>query len=170
MAHFFAKLKPQHVVGTALAIALIVAPVIAYDPELPSMPASVIGAQWRWVSLTTPAGLENAPEAEGCCTVEFSRARRNAPASVSVQTGCNNGGASYLVSGNRGIAVGPMGQTLLGCPGRRGDKLIRLVGAARSYFLKDGDLFLEIPFNKGVLRFERCPGVHVYGSPRARCS
>ena len=40
-------------------------------------------------------------------------------------------------------------------PGSLSDRFVKEVGRATSYFLKDGDFFLELPVDSGTLRFRR---------------
>jgi membrane-bound inhibitor of C-type lysozyme len=50
--------------------------------------------------------------------------------------------------------VGPIALTRAACPpGSFSDRFAREVGRATSYFVKDGELFLELPVDSGTLRF-----------------
>ena len=66
------------------------------------------------------------------------------------------GAASYSVSADPRITLGPMALTRAACPeGSLSDRFAREVGRATSYFLMNGELFLELPVDSGTLRFER---------------
>jgi heat shock protein HslJ len=105
---------------------------------------------WQWVSLTNP--LEQitvgAPERY---TIRFERDGR-----ATVRADCNRGMTSYSVGADRHIAFRPIALTRMMCPpGSLGDRFTREVGRATTYFLKDGDFFLELPVDSGTLRFRR---------------
>jgi hypothetical protein len=40
-------------------------------------------------------------------------------------------------------------------PGSLSDRYVKEISRVTSYFLKDGDLFLELPVDSGTLRFRR---------------
>lgn len=62
----------------------------------------------------------------------------------------------YTVSADRRLALKPIALTRAMCPpGSLSDRFATEVGRATSYFLKDGDLFLELPTDSGTLRFRR---------------
>jgi para-nitrobenzyl esterase len=42
-------------------------------------------------------------------------------------------------------------------PGSLSDRSVKKLGRATVYFLKDGDLFLDLPVDSGTLRFRRQP-------------
>jgi heat shock protein HslJ len=119
----------------------------ASDPTLPS---NVIGVTWEWVGLSTPVEQVkvHAPERY---TIRFDREGR-----VAVRADCNRGSTSYTVSADRRIALGPIVLTRMMCPpGSQDARFVNEFGRVTSYFLKDGDLFLELPVDSGTLRFRR---------------
>jgi len=114
------------------------------------MPADVVGVTWQWVSLTTPVErlTVDAPERY---TIRFDSAGR-----VALRADCNRGSGRYSVSADRRITFGPMALTRAMCPaGSLSDRFARDVGRAAIYFLKDGDLYLDLPMDSGTLRFRR---------------
>jgi para-nitrobenzyl esterase len=75
---------------------------------------------------------------------------------VAVKADCNRGMTSYSVSTDRRIAFKPMAMTRAACPpGSLSDRYVKEVSRVTSYFLKDGDLFLELPVDSGTPRFRR---------------
>jgi heat shock protein HslJ len=73
-----------------------------------------------------------------------------------VQADCNRGSTSYSVSADRRMTLGPIVLTRMMClPGSLSDRFVKEVGRASSYFVKDGDLYLELPVDSGTLRFKR---------------
>lgn len=60
------------------------------------------------------------------------------------------------MSHDRRLAFKPIALTRAMCPeGSLSDRFAKEVGRATSYFLKDGDLYLELPIDSGTLRFRR---------------
>jgi para-nitrobenzyl esterase len=117
-----------------------------------SLPAEVVDITWQWVSFTTPVEQLNVDE-PGRYTVRFEAAGR-----VALQADCNRGMGSYSLSADRHITFQPIALTRMMCPpGSLSDRFAREIGRATSYFLKDGDLYLELPVDSGTLRFRRQP-------------
>jgi heat shock protein HslJ len=111
---------------------------------------NVVGVTWQWVSFMTPVEQLNV-DTPARYTIRFERDGRAA-----VQADCNRGTTRYSVSRDRRIMLGPIVLTRMMCPaGSQGDRFAREVGRASSYFVKDGDLFLELPVDSGTLRFRR---------------
>jgi heat shock protein HslJ len=124
------------------------------DREQPAadstLPSNVLDATWRWVSFTSPVEqiTVDAPERY---TIRFGRDGRAA-----VGADCNRGSTSYSASPDRRIRLGPIVLTRIMCPpGSLSDRFVKEVGRASSYFLKDGDLYLELPVDSGTLRLKR---------------
>lgn len=113
-------------------------------------PADVVDVTWQWVSITTPVERLDV-DAPDRYTIRFQRDGR-----LTVRADCNRGMGSYSVSPERGLTLKPLALSRAACPpGSLSDRFARDVGRASSYFLKDGDLFLELPVDSGTLRFRR---------------
>lgn len=114
------------------------------------LPSSVVDVSWQWVSFTTPVEqiTVDAPERY---TIRFQRDGR-----VALKADCNRGTTGYSVGADRHIVFRPIALTRAMCPpGSLSDRFAREVGRATSYFLKGGELFLELPADSGTLRFRR---------------
>jgi para-nitrobenzyl esterase len=112
----------------------------------------VVDITWQWVGFTTPVEQLNVDE-PGRYTVRLEAGGR-----VALQADCNRGMGSYSLSADRHITFPPIALTRMMCPpGSLSDRFAREVGRATSYFLKDGDLYLELPVDSGTLRFRRQP-------------
>jgi para-nitrobenzyl esterase len=112
----------------------------------------MLEATWEWVSFITPVEqiVTDAPERY---TIRFERAGR-----LAVRADCNRGGAPYSVPADRRITFQPIALTRMMCPsGSLSDRFARELGRATSYFLRDGELYLELPVDSGTLRFRRQP-------------
>jgi heat shock protein HslJ len=115
-----------------------------------ALPANVVGITWQWVSFTSPVEQVkvDAPERY---TIQFNRDGR-----IALRADCNRGSVSYSVSVDRRIALGPVVLTRMMCPaGSLDARFVNELSRATSYFLKEGDLFLELPVDSGTLRFRR---------------
>ena len=123
------------------------------DPNAPSqsnLPVGVVDLTWQWVSLTTPVEQVsvNGPERY---TIRFERTGRAA-----VRADCNRGATSYAVNANRQILLKPVTLTRMMCPpGSLSDRFVQELSRGFSYFLKDGELFLDLPIDSGTMRFRR---------------
>ena len=128
-----------------------VAPAAAAAPGSDStMSPDVVGVTWESVRLTTPVEQVDV-DAPDHYTIRFESDSR-----VAVKADCNRGMSRYTVSPDHRIALKPMALTRAMCPkGSLSNRFAKEVSRATSYFIKDGDLFLELPVDSGTLRFRR---------------
>ena len=115
-------------------------------PQSP-VPSELIGVTWQWTGFTTPVETikVDAPERY---TIRFEAGGR-----LAVLADCNRGSAG-VSAGAGNFALGPMALTRAMCPpDSLSDRFVQELGRASSYFLKDGELFLELPVDSGTLRF-----------------
>ena len=120
---------------------------VAADSTLPS---DVVDVTWQWISFTSPVERITV-DAPDRYTIRFERTGR-----VALRADCNRGMAGYSAGADSRIAFQPIGLTRMLCPeGSLSGRFVKEVGRANSYFLKDGDLFLELPVDSGTLRFRR---------------
>jgi heat shock protein HslJ len=116
----------------------------------PTLPAEVVDTTWQWVGLTTPVEQVTV-DAPDKYTIRFDKTGK-----VAVKADCNRGTTSYTASADRTIELKPMALTRAMCPpGSLSDRFVKEVTRATSYFLKDGDLYLQLPVDSGTLRFRR---------------
>jgi heat shock protein HslJ len=121
----------------------VAAPDSALSPD-------VVDVTWQWVRLTTPVEQLDV-DAPDKYTVRF-----GSDGKVALKADCNRGMGSYSVSPDRRLALKPVALSRAMCPpGSLSDRFAKEVGRATSYFVKDGDLFLELPVDSGTLRFRR---------------
>jgi heat shock protein HslJ len=113
-----------------------------------TLPSNMPEVTWQWVSFTSPVE-QIAVDAPERYTIRFGPDGRAA-----VKADCNRGNTSYSIRADRRIALGPIVLTRMMCPpGSQDARFVKELGRATSYFLKDGDLFLELPVDSGTLRF-----------------
>ena len=114
------------------------------------LPPEMLGVTWQWVSFTMPIEEMTAAAPERY-TIEF-----QADGRVAIQADCNRGLASYVVKADRQISFGPIALTRMMCPpASQSDRYVRELGRVSSYFLRNGELFLELPVDSGTLRFRK---------------
>jgi para-nitrobenzyl esterase len=115
-----------------------------------TLPSDVVDATWEWVSVTTPVE-QIAIDSPDRYTIRFEAGGR-----AVLRADCNRGTTSFSASSERRITFRPIALTRAMCPpGSLSDRFAKEVGRATSYFVKDGDLFLELPVDSGTLRFRR---------------
>jgi para-nitrobenzyl esterase len=115
-----------------------------------TLPSNILDATWQWVSFTTPVE-QITVDSPDRYTIRFQRDGR-----AVLRADCNRGTTSYSASSDRRITFRPIALTRAMCPpGSLSDRFAREVGRATSYFVKDGDVFLELPVDSGTLRFKR---------------
>lgn len=107
---------------------------------------SLQGTRWRWIGGgvdATPATVAR-PERY---TVEFQAANR-----LQVRADCNRGFGAWR--GDKGtLTIGPVSYSTAPCVAdSRGAEFAEALLQARKWYLREGSLFLELPYDKGVLR------------------
>lgn len=80
--------------------------------------------------------------------------RFHANGKVDVRADCNRGGGTYTVSADRRLQIGPLRTTRAQCPPEsHADRMLDLLQRASHYFMRDGELYIELPVDSGTLRF-----------------
>lgn len=90
------------------------------------------------------------PENPANYTVQFKN-----DGTVSVKAGCNQKGGTYSVSaGEKTISIEITHSTMAFCPeGSLEDEFVKGLSAAAIYFIKDGDLYIDLKYDSGTIRF-----------------
>jgi heat shock protein HslJ len=110
----------------------------------------VVDVVWEWVSTTTPVEEVKVDHPDRYTL------RLGSDGRLALKADCNRGAGGYAISGDRALNVKPIALTRAMCPpGSLSDRFAQDVGRATSYFLRDGDLYLELPVDSGTLRFRR---------------
>lgn len=131
------------------AAAAFTAALLGCASQSRELPEEIQGVTWMWTSTATPVEtiVVDAPERY---TISLAEGR------VALRADCNRGSGPYSLGDDRSIAIGPLVLTRMACPpGSLSGRYVRDLERARSYFLKDGALFLELPVDSGTLRLER---------------
>ena len=108
-----------------------------------------VGTTWEWVgTVTAVERVVSAAPARYNLRVEGGQA--------SMRADCNRGVTKVTLTDPGRIAFGSMAWTRAMCPGgSQSGRYAKEVARATSYFVKDGELYLELPVDSGTLRFRR---------------
>ncbi len=123
---------------------------LAPRPGSPALP--LVGPVWRWEETLAGDDSRFAPDDPGRYTLQFAE-----EGSVSVRVDCNQAGGSYRLDGSSlAIRLGP--STRMACPEPSlGDVFAAQLGAAAIHFIRNGELFLDLQFDSGTMRFSSRP-------------
>lgn len=70
---------------------------------------------------------------------------------------CNRGGGDYKISDGK-LSFGPLLSTRMACPpGSLDGPFIRDLQRVASFFIENGNLYLELPFDSGTMKFRSVP-------------
>ena len=134
-----------------LALVGCAAGISSDPPERSSDPQMVIGRTWQWKSTITPVKKIGVLEPERYTILLMTDGR------VQATFDCNRGGGSYTIAEGK-ISFGPMISTRMACPPDSLDaSFMRDLQRATSFFAQDGELFLELPYDSGTMRFREAP-------------
>ena len=97
------------------------------------------GTSWKLVKLQGGDETTSVPDDGSKYTITFGRDGR-----VSARVDCNRGGSTWKSSGGNQLQFGSWSMTRAKCaPGSLYDRIVREGAAVRSYYIKDGHLFLQ---------------------------
>ena len=109
--------------------------------------STLFGNTWEWVETVTPVERFAADDPERYSITLSS------DGSVSAQFDCNGGQGTYAIDEHR-IEFGVFAATRMACPDDTQDFVFESqLGEVSTYFIQDGQLFLELPFDSGTMRF-----------------
>ena len=107
----------------------------------------LVGTRWEWLGSVTPVErIEAADPERYTLTLQ-------ADGNARLLFDCNRGSATYEIAGNK-LSFGPLISTRMACPPDTQDHVFMdQLRKVRSFFIRDDQLFLEMPFDSGTLRF-----------------
>jgi len=110
-------------------------------------PQALLNKTWQWVSTITPVEKITVPDPERYTI------RLTDEGKVQARFDCNRGGGSYKISAGR-LSFGPLLSTRMACPEDSLDgPFMRDLQRVVSFFIQDGNLYLELPLDSGTMRF-----------------
>jgi len=112
-------------------------------------PQSVLAITWQWVSTISPVEKITVANPERY-TLQLAADGR-----AQVRFDCNRGGGDYEISEGK-MSFGPLISTRMACPEDSLDApFMRDLQRVSSFFIEDGELFLELPADSGTMRFQK---------------
>ncbi len=133
-------------IGVIAAAVALVGSALVYGQEADS--PALIGTVWQWQETLMNDGTRFAPEDPANYTVEFL-----ADGSLSIQADCNRATGAYTLDGSSISVVGGA-TTLMACPDDSlGSEFLAQLGSAAIFFFQDGELYLDLKFDSGTMRF-----------------
>jgi PKD repeat protein len=111
---------------------------------------SLVGPLWSWRGTLLNDGQRFTPANPSQYTLQLFE-----DGLAAAQVDCNRASGSYTVSGNR-VTLTFLAVTAAACPpGSLGEPFLRQLNNVTSFFFQDGELFLELMFDSGSMRFTR---------------
>ena len=145
MPRFLIAMFIVALIPAAAADAETGAPVHSTDPQ------AVMGKTWQWQGTITPV------EKITVTSPERYTIRLTDGGKAEAQFDCNRGGGTYEISAGK-ITFGPLISTRMACPPDSLDgPFMRDLGRVVSFFVEDGQLFMELPVDSGTMRFRPAP-------------
>lgn len=112
-------------------------------------PQAAIGTSWKWVGTVTPVERIEVGQPQRYTLLLHNEG------GAEVQSDCNTGRGSYEIEEGK-LSFGPLISTLMACPPDSQDAVyMTQLKSIRSFFVEDGQLFLEMPADGGTMRFEK---------------
>ena len=114
-------------------------------------PQSVLNKTWQWVSTITPVEKSAVSNPERYTIILTEEGKLQA------RFDCNRGGGEFKISPGK-LFFGPMMSTRMACPEDSLDgPFMRDLQRVASFFLQDGLLYLELPYDSGTIKFRPAP-------------
>ena len=113
---------------------------------------TLTGTVWEWVGTVYNDDRHVAVADPRKYTVQF-----QGDETLHVKADCNQKGGSYSTSAeDRRLSIEITHSTMAACPeGSLENAFVRGLSAAASYFIKDGDLYLDLKYDSGTMRFHK---------------
>ena len=114
----------------------------------------ITGTVWQWVQTIYNDDRKVVPE-EPNYTVQFLK-----DGTLSVKADCNMKGGTYSVSAEeKRLSIELTHSTMASCPeGSLEDEFVRGLSGAAIYFFRDGELYLDLKYDAGTMKFSVLKG------------
>jgi heat shock protein HslJ len=110
-----------------------------------------LGKVWQWQETITPVEKMTAPNPEHYTILLTGDGKLQA------LFDCNSGGGTYKISEGK-LSFGPLVSTRMACPpGSLDGPYMRDLQRVVSFFIQNANLYLELPFDSGTMRFRPAP-------------
>ena len=114
-------------------------------------PQSVLEKTWQWESTITPVEKITVSNPERYTILLKTDGK------TQVRFDCNRGGGNYEISEGK-LSFGPLMSTRMACPPDTQDTaFMRDLQRVASFFVENGNLYLELPYDSGTMKFRPAP-------------
>jgi heat shock protein HslJ len=114
--------------------------------------AALVGPIWQWAETHYNDDSKAAPARPEAYAVTFA-----VDGMVNVRADCNQKGGTYTLE-EKTLTIAITRSTMAMCPeGSLEDRFVRDLAGVAGWFLKDGDLYLDIKYDTGTMRLIRKP-------------
>ena len=108
------------------------------------------GVVWKWQQSRYNNDQQSVPDDPSGYTVIF-----NTDGTLNIRADCNRGGGSYSIESKR-ISIEVTHTTRAMCPPESLDKaFIKDLNASKIYFFSDGNLYVDLKYDTGTMKFAR---------------
>jgi len=112
--------------------------------------SSLVGAEWKWQGSRYSNDTQNVPAEPDRYTLTLQPDGR-----VNIRADCNRGGGTHTLDGNK-ISISITHTTRAACPPDSLEQpFIRDLNGAAAWFFNDGDLYLNIKYDAGTMKFRK---------------
>ena len=130
-----------------LAVAGCAAASSSIQPVRSTDPQKILGTTWQWESTITPVEKITVPAPERY-TIFL-----QADGKAQMRFDCNRGGGGFNISTGK-LSFGPLMSTRMACaPDSLDSAFIRDLQRVASFFVDNGTLYLELPYDSGTMKF-----------------
>lgn len=110
----------------------------------------ITGEAWQWVQTLYNNDTRTVPAKQDNYTVRFLE-----NGNISVKADCNQKGGTYSLEGKK-LSVKITHSTMAACEtGSLEDQFVRDLMGAAVFFLKDGELYIDLKYDSGTMKFSR---------------
>ncbi|UCE02115.1 MAG: META domain-containing protein [Candidatus Latescibacterota bacterium] len=113
-------------------------------------PPEFSGVELRWTALVTPVERIDVQEPQHYTLKVL------ADGKLEIRADCNRAFGSIEFVDDHRVKIGALGSTRAMCPpGSHSQRFLQELERATTYFVRDGKLYLELPYDSGTLHFAR---------------
>jgi heat shock protein HslJ len=110
----------------------------------------ITGTVWHWEQTQYSDDRTEVPADPGSYFVQFRE-----DGTLNVKADCNQKGGTYSLEEGR-LSIEITHSTMAACPdGSLEDAFVRGLSAAAIFFIRDGDLYLDLKYDSGTMRFSK---------------
>lgn len=114
-------------------------------------PQMVVGRTWQWEATVTPVEKISVPAPQRYTLLLAADGR------AQIRFDCNRGAGDYVIAAGK-LSFGPLISTRMACPPDSLDgPFMRDLQRVTSFFVENGALYLELPYDSGTMRFRTAP-------------